>query len=200
MAGRKVRIERVPIHERAASLQQCCPLGLEAVALSRYDDPRYLAHVLLDNTSFPDSPRHTCWSGQSRPPRVWRGERSFQRRSSPAYASGGVAPARAPAYLWVHLGERGNHVVLREMGPQLSFLRPYGRLAHRCYSLPMGSGPTALRRSSDHCTALRTVFQLVAQKTLGMAAPRWSRPRRWRRGSLREGLDAQLGWLRMRMR
>jgi hypothetical protein len=64
----------------------------------------------------------------------------------------------------VHFGERGNHVVLREMGPQLSFLRPYGRLAHRCYSLPIGSGPTALRRRSNHCTALRTVFQLVAQK------------------------------------
>src|SRR5215216_6171108 len=50
------------------------------------------------------------------------------------------------------------------MGPQLSFLRPYGQLAHGCYSLPIGSGPTAIRRSSKHCTALRTVFQLVAQK------------------------------------
>src|SRR5215212_10605085 len=68
------------------------------------------------------------------------------------------------AYLWVHLGERSNHVVLREMGPQLSFLRPYGRLAHCCYSLPIGSGPTALRRRSNYCTALRTVFQLVVQK------------------------------------
>src|SRR5829696_245784 len=78
------------------------------------------------------------------------------------------------AYLWVHFGQRGNHVVLREMGPQLSFLRPFGRLARRCYSLPIGSGATALRRSSNHCTALRTVFQLVAQKSLSMAAPRWS--------------------------
>ena len=80
------------------------------------------------------------------------------------------------AYLWVHLGERGNHGVLREMGPQLSFLRPYGRPAHRCYSLPIGSGPTALRRS-DHCTALRTVFQLVAQKISwdGAAEVVWQR-------------------------